>query len=505
MESELIKTTLSLAAVVYSAITGIFKARETILAQHQRMKNVKIELGDIGFPYNIIVKWFNRLMSFLLYILFIISIYFLFSNICGLISVDKTPTQHSLLSSLLEYQIYISLVLLLINFELQEKLISNLLLKILKLIPRVRNSVGWICAENFINVHNFNWMGVFDDEKINTIGSDIQKILLEEGKTQQRHSAYFELYFQAPTLDKQKLPIIEIANYVFIGVVFESFSRLYQGAKRAQYQLFWKELAKVAYADKKPFSINFIKTCVIEKKDYIEELINLGANMPNDVAIRDGVNNEINRLVKKYDGNAYQLAFIPFFNKVSKMLLFVRLRRFKEISRSSKNQRITQLFVKIAARNEIWKKLYLKDIQYPFNAGIAAFILNTRCLKILDHVTRIKIDKSFEVLVKSTLNRIVKSFSDLIHSPYIKIPEKDVIEFIFGRKLIDIKDYHIFDLIDLWIYNHAKRFCLEASKSDNINDVTTECPIKKITGDKCYCELLIIKPWGISLSGDFME
>jgi len=146
-----------------------------------------------------------------------------------------------------------------------------------------------------------------------------------------------------------------------------------------------------------------------------------------------------------------------------------------------KSDSIRGLYYKLSLRNNVWPKFSKYPFEYFFNNGIAIILLNSNCIEVGNDNKEIQKDKHFINLIYRAESRAVEIIFNRLKGDVGNSIVKELNQFFmanFNINLSDVTLWQITDIVDLWLFNHARSYCLTDSQKD-------ECSLKQ--SGSCYC------------------
>lgn len=464
---------------------SLVQSGTTIKNRSRWSKQAKLQVGDLGWTYKLVITTPNLINRVLLGLILLASLIALAAGALLLKGLRPPYWMKSVFdNSILISVIYASIFLIPLHFNF----VSHFLLWILTKIPKnFRFNPGWINADWQLNYYKEFFAMNTNNEQCERLANAIFRTIKTQSKIQ--------LPQQAP--EPEGLTKDEVANYLLFGCAIERrIHQLYPG-DRTKLTESWQYLCWASMIPERPFNPENLKSLKSSDREFYQFLRELGSQdrstytqsegvLPNSQLISNTVENLLACLVKESQGRAKSLATGHLFHRRgSPSLLLRRLKRIKGFH-LHEDESIRRLFLKLGVRMGVWPFIDLGPFLYPYNSGIAILLLNSNCLSTSADTDSIEVDDNFRALANYGEHCVVECCYQMIKHSSSDAETQDFCKVVFKCAPDKIDKWRLSDYIDLWLFGHARHYCTKRDKDSTGSSLG--CPLASVTGVPCFCD-----------------
>ena len=457
------------------------------------------QLGDLGMVYRIIIQIplaFNKYTILLLLFLSFSAV------VAGTLMIYEVivPSWLAWINWIFENSILIGIIYAtFVLIPVQFNLLSQIKLSIFKKMDRFdllrktyfRFNVGWI---------NANWQ-LNHYEKFFAMN-------INDRMTQKNANLIFNLMKSIPSgtligraMQPQDLSQAEHANHLLFKVAVEKPIHQLYPRNSGVLDDSHKYLAWIANSSRRMYSPEFLREFNDQQNNlsYYQHLRSQAngnqpeGSLPHDILIDQIVQDVFEKLVEKYNGNAFSLAINRLHRDGSATKLLKELDNFNIFSESYK-----RLYLKLCVRMNVWPNMNPGPFLFPYANGIAIYFLNSHSIEVASDIERIDVEDDFKAIVAATENQICDYAYNMMLDSASQPETKNFTGREFNVSPLDVNRWAFYDRLDFWLWSQTKNHCAMVTKTSTGNDL--DCNLLA-SGSKseCFCDLTT-KRW--QLSGD---
>ncbi len=449
----------------------LFTLRSNIQKKTKKAKRARIANKKYYNLFMVTIVLPLRLSKCVLILLVVLALISFWGGISQLINIDN-----EMISKIFEFSLVIVFAYALLAVFVHFNVFAFLLVHCLKIFRYVKRSPGWINAYWFLEDSN-NYPMLLNESSIERLANSI----LEDIRLRGADAIKFQAPFSCSNNNNSK------ANYLLFLCSIEDCVHSYDNRDTNILNECYKYLKNCSCLDEDVFCLRNLKELHSENKNFYEYLLGLKesfqsssdqkGSLPDRLEYQQDINSTFNRLIKEYNGEAIRMA-CNILGLYTPKALSENLKRFERMKRDS----IRGLYYKLSRRNNIWPKFSKYPFKYFFNNGIAILLLNSHSIKTDITLSKIWRDDHFIHLVYKAESEVVKVVFNRLKNDIGSSIVEEINQFFdanFNIKLNEASLWQITDIVDLWLFDHTRNYCLMDDKKD-------QCSLKQ--SGFCSCD-----------------